>query len=126
MVTIRLPGSGYMSFHIVIGYCEFQHNCPNIKATGQFLLNTMTTLWFPWKPMPLAPAQSRPLPACRVWPRSVRKRPRRCGTDGQTDGQTDGRTNPNYSMMLHSQLKMNESKRRLEIDHSQTDFLAGL
>ncbi len=68
---------------------------------------SMATIWLPWKRMPLAPAQSHPECSCRVWMRSVHKRPRRYGTDGRTDGrtdgqtdrQTDGRTNPNYSMM---------------------------
>ena len=48
-------------------YAKLCDHRPNIKATGQFLLNTVTTVWFPWKPMALAPAGSRPGRSCRVW-----------------------------------------------------------
>ncbi len=64
------------------GSGKIHHHRPNIKATGQFLLNTMATVWLPWKPMPLGSIWYRPIPSCRVWPRS------------------DGRTNPNYSMIF--------------------------
>ena len=28
-----------------------RHHSPHIKGTGGFLLNTMTTVWLPWKPI---------------------------------------------------------------------------
>ncbi len=86
----------WFTWPIRIDTVDFSTIASVLWVQDVFLLNTMTTIWLPWKPMPLAPAGSRPWPSCRVWMRSVHKRPRRCGTDGQTDG----RTNPNYSVMI--------------------------
>ncbi len=36
-----------------------QHSS-NIKKTGQFLLDTVTTVWLPWEPMRLGPFLTPP------------------------------------------------------------------
>ncbi len=39
---------------------------PNNKRIGIFLLNRVTAVWLPWKPMPLGPFLTPPRPSHRV------------------------------------------------------------